>query len=101
MPAGKHTTQSLSETMQALGPWIGWGWQFALTLGVLTWGGHWMDGHFETKVLFTLAGIFLGLAGGFIQLIRMVRNLPKPERHHHGEEHHSDRAHASAGEDKA
>lgn len=57
-----------------------WGWQFALTLGVLAWGGHWLDQHYGTKVVFVLIGLFMGLFGGFYRLFRMVSALPKDKK---------------------
>jgi hypothetical protein len=70
--------KQFADSAQQLGPFLTWGWQFALTLGLLAWFGHWLDGKFDTKVLFVLSGIFLGLTGGFYNLYRMVSNLPKP-----------------------
>jgi hypothetical protein len=74
----KKPLKEFADSAQQLGPFLTWGWQFALTLGFLSWSGHWLDGKFGTKVLFVLAGVFLGLFGGFYNLFRMVSNLPKP-----------------------
>jgi hypothetical protein len=70
--------KQFADSAQHLGPFLTWGGQFALTLGLLSWLGHWLDGKLETKVLFVLLGIFLGLFGGFYNLFRMVSHLPKP-----------------------
>ncbi len=67
-------------TMHELGPFLTWGWQFALTLGFLAWLGHWLDQRWETSVLFLLIGVFLGLFGGFFNLFRMIAKLPKSKR---------------------
>ncbi len=59
---------------------ISWGWQFALTLGVLVWGGHWLDQHYGTRVLFVLIGIMMGLFGGFYRLYRIISSLPQTNK---------------------
>jgi hypothetical protein len=61
-------------------PFLTWGWQFAVMLGFFAWGGHWLDQKFETRILFVLIGIFLGLFGGFYHLYRIVSQLPKQNR---------------------
>ena len=68
------------EEVHLLGPIMSWGWQFALTLGVLTWGGHWADEQLGTKALFVIIGIFMGLFGGFWRLYKIVEALPKPKK---------------------
>ncbi len=68
------------EERSQLMPFLTWGWQFSLTLGFLTWGGHWLDQKLETKFLFVLAGIFMGLFGGFYNLYRIVSQLPKKNK---------------------
>lgn len=40
------------------------GWEFALAVGLLTWGGIWLDGRLGTWVLFTLLGLGLGFGVG-------------------------------------
>ncbi|KAB2881080.1 AtpZ/AtpI family protein [bacterium] len=76
----KKPLKNFADSTRQLGPFMTWGWQFALTLGFLSWFGHWLDEKFETKVLFVLTGVFLGLFGGFYNLYRIVSNLPKPGR---------------------
>jgi len=76
----KKPLKNFADTTHQLGPFLSWGWQFALTLGFLSWFGHWLDEKFETRVLFVLTGVFLGLFGGFYNLYRIVSNLPKPGR---------------------
>jgi hypothetical protein len=74
----KKPLKKFADTAGPLGPFMTWGWQFALTLGFLSWFGHWLDQKFETKVLFVLIGVFMGLIGGFMNLYRMISRLPKP-----------------------
>lgn len=70
--------KKFADTAGQLGPFMTWGWQFAITLGFLAWFGHWLDQKFETKFVFVLIGVFVGLIGGFVNLYRMVSRLPKP-----------------------
>jgi F0F1-type ATP synthase assembly protein I len=46
------------------------GFQFFLAVGLLTAGGIWLDRRLGTVVLFTLLGLALGFAGGFLTLYR-------------------------------
>jgi hypothetical protein len=71
--------QAVSETSHSLWPLLTWGTQFALTLGILAWLGHWLDQKLETKVLFVLIGIFMGLFGGFYRLYQIINKLQKPK----------------------
>lgn len=73
----KKPLKSFADVTHQLGPFMTWGWQFALTLGFLSWFGHWLDEKFATRVLFVLIGVFLGLFGGFYNLYRIVSHLPK------------------------
>jgi len=34
--------------------------------------GYWLDGHFGTKPWFLLAGLILGMIGGFVNFFRLV-----------------------------
>ncbi|GEM_PF-3029675 len=76
--------QSVSDTSRPLIPLLTWGTQFALTLGILAWLGHWLDQELNTKVLFVLIGIFIGLFGGFYRLFQIINKLQKPvNKGHH------------------
>ncbi len=46
------------------------GFQFFLSVGLFTAGGIWLDRRLGTVVLFTLAGLALGFAGGIYELYR-------------------------------
>jgi ATP synthase protein I len=35
--------------------------------------GYWADGHFGTSPWLTLTGVFLGIAGAFYELFRILR----------------------------
>jgi ATP synthase protein I len=62
-----------SANSSALGKYSGIAIQMAAIIGLSTWAGVWLDGHFHTKtpwytISFTLGGIFLAL----YQVIRSV-----------------------------
>ena len=48
------------------------GIQFALTLGVFTFLGFWLDEWLGSQPWFTIGGAFFGFAGGTIKLYRQV-----------------------------
>jgi F0F1-type ATP synthase assembly protein I len=48
------------------------GLQFAASVGLLAWGGHWLDGRLGTTPWFLITGAFLGFAGGFLAIVRAV-----------------------------
>jgi len=50
----------------------GLGVQFAATVGVLAWGGHWLDQRWHTSPLFLLVGVAAGFTGSIVSLIRQV-----------------------------
>ena len=39
---------------------VGIGWYIALCIGGGIFGGIWLDSHFGSSIIFTLAGVFLG-----------------------------------------
>jgi F0F1-type ATP synthase assembly protein I len=51
---------------------VGLGWYVATCIVLGTLGGVWLDRKLELAPLFTLLGIFLGLAAAFVGLYRMV-----------------------------
>jgi F0F1-type ATP synthase assembly protein I len=56
----------------------GVGVQFALTILLLTLAGIWLDGRFDTGVLFTLVFLLLGFAGATFSLVKQVLGSGKP-----------------------
>lgn len=48
-------------------------WQVAVPFMVLTLFGSWLDGRYDTKPLFTIIGLFLGLAGVTVLVYRLVQ----------------------------
>jgi hypothetical protein len=60
-----------------IGLWTA-GVEFAVTIGLLTFGGFWLDGRMGTLPLWTLLGLALGFAMALYRLIRQVR--PKADK---------------------
>lgn len=48
------------------------GLTFAAVVALFTWGGLWLDEKVGTKPLFVLLGVFLGLLGGTIHMLRVL-----------------------------
>jgi hypothetical protein len=54
---------------------VGIGWYIALCIGGGIFGGIWLDSHFGSSIIFTLAGVFLGLVGAALGTYRMIEPL--------------------------
>ena len=48
-------------------------WQVAIPFMVLTLGGNWIDGQQDTEPVFTIIGMFLGLAAATLLVYRIVQ----------------------------
>jgi hypothetical protein len=55
------------------------GLQFAASVGLLAWGGFWLDGRLGTSPWFLMAGASLGFAGSILAIIRAVPP-PRPPK---------------------
>ena len=51
---------------------LGSGLTVVVTVGLFAYGGHLLDGWTGTSPLFLLAGLLLGVTGGFIHLFSVV-----------------------------
>ena len=51
---------------------IGAGLTLAVSVGLLAYGGLWLDGNLDTKPLFLLIGVAWGVIGGTIHLVRVI-----------------------------
>lgn len=58
---------------------VGMGWYVATCIVVGIVGGIWLDNQTNTLPLFTLLGLFLGLAAAFIGIYRMVQETVEDE----------------------
>ncbi len=59
---------------------VGVGWFIGLSIFFGVWGGIWLDTKLESGVIFTLVGLFLGLALAFLGTYRMVLPLIKEQQ---------------------
>ncbi len=55
------------------------GLQFAASVGLAAWGGHWLDGRWGTHPWLLISGAFLGFFGSMIAIVRSVPP-PRPPR---------------------
>jgi tellurite resistance protein TehA-like permease len=58
---------------------IGIGWYIAICIGGSIYGGVLLDKHFDTSIIFTLAGVFLGLVVAALGTYRMIEPLIKEQ----------------------
>jgi len=54
---------------------VGIGWYIALCIGGGIFGGIWLDRHFGSSIIFTLAGVLLGLVMAALGTYRMIEPL--------------------------
>lgn len=59
------------------------GLQFATSVGLLAWGGHWLDDRWGTTPWLLLCGASLGFTGSIIAIIRAVPPARRPPRKPH------------------
>lgn len=62
------------------GPYLTLGLQLAAAVVIFLVVGVWVDGKLGTSPLFTLLGLLLGSAGGFIKFFRTVSQLEQKDR---------------------
>jgi hypothetical protein len=53
------------------------GVEFALTIGLFTAGGYWLDASLDLLPLFTLLGLGVGFAGALWRLVSQVRQADR------------------------
>jgi ABC-type molybdate transport system permease subunit len=66
---------------------IGIGWYIAICIGGSIFGGVLLDRHFGTSIIFTLAGVFLGLVVAALGTYRMIEPLIKEDDNTPGGKH--------------
>ncbi|MFA5760971.1 MAG: AtpZ/AtpI family protein [Dehalococcoidales bacterium] len=57
--------------------YIGVGWYIAISIAGGTLGGLWLDNKFDTKPVFIITGLFIGLIVAFYGVYRMITPLMK------------------------
>ncbi len=62
-----------------VGPYLTLGIQLAAAIIFFFFLGSWVDKQYDTEPTFTLIGIALGTAGGFIKFFKTVMELNKKE----------------------
>ncbi|QJX47077.1 AtpZ/AtpI family protein [Hymenobacter taeanensis] len=74
-PNSRKTTEadSSSDRLRSFARYSGIGIQMLATIGLSTWAGYWLDGHFQTKTpWFTVGLMLLGLFAALYNVIRSV-----------------------------
>lgn len=74
------SARAIAVESKELGRLAGMGMQFALTILVLAFGGHWLDQRLGTLPLFLIVGVSLGFVGGTISMVKRTspRQRPRP-----------------------
>jgi F0F1-type ATP synthase assembly protein I len=59
--------------VQALSSYSYVGIFFGVAVAICLYAGYWLDGRLGTKPWFTLGGVILGVATGFVELYRVSK----------------------------
>ncbi|MFT5049132.1 MAG: ATP synthase protein I [Chlamydiales bacterium] len=70
--AGSSRARELAIQGKEYGRLSGIGMQFALTIVLMAFAGHWLDRRLGTLPLFLILGVLLGFLGGTISMIKRV-----------------------------
>jgi F0F1-type ATP synthase assembly protein I len=79
MPKERDVTRDLAR-------FSGLGVQFAATVGVFAFAGHWLDGRVGSSPAFLIVGVFVGFGLGLYSLIQKVpaatprKGPPSPDK---------------------
>ena len=68
MPAGRTPLRRTNGGDTDLSRYAGVGMQFAATIGVFAFGGHWLDGRLGSDPWLLILGVFVGFALGLVSL---------------------------------
>ena len=55
------------------------GFTFVAAVLLFFFAGYWLDGKIGTQPLFAIIGAFIGAAGGFINLIKIMNQIQRDE----------------------
>lgn len=77
-----ETPSERQRILLQLGRYTGLGLAWALSVLFFLLIGYWLDQRLGTLPLFTIAGAFIGAAGGFISLIRGVTAAGRADDDH-------------------
>lgn len=70
-------SENLAKAYREVAPYLGLGLQLAATVAIMTFGGIWMDGEFDSRPIFTIIFACLGIFAGLYNFIKSVLNPPK------------------------
>ncbi len=73
----KFLSKPVIKTDSKLIEYSGIGVQLSATILVFLFAGIWLDGKFNTKILFTIIFVVIGFIGGFYKLYLTVKELEK------------------------
>ncbi|MBR58897.1 MAG: F0F1 ATP synthase subunit [Myxococcales bacterium] len=73
-PSGRPTEEQRRNRRQAL-RLSTVGLELGVAIGIGGYAGYWMDGRFDTRPVWTLIMLMLGITAGFLNLIRVVNRL--------------------------
>ncbi len=61
--------------LRGAGAFTGVGLTLAISTGLGTWGGYWLDGRWHTFPWLTLVGLFLGMGAGFLEMAQLLKRF--------------------------
>ena len=67
--------KNIAGVLREFGPYLTLGFQLAVAVAVFLLIGIWLDGRFSTSPLWTLVGLAVGIAGGFIKFFKAVSEM--------------------------
>lgn len=76
----KFLSNPLLKTDSKIAQYSGLGITLAVTILLFLWVGKWLDGKFETGVLFTLILTFIGFSAGFYSFYLNVKKLTETDK---------------------
>ena len=77
MPSKPSLQDQSRGMLVAYGRYAALGLQFVVSMCLLGWVGHWVDGKLGTYPLLMILGFFLGAAGSFVSLLSSIPPVQK------------------------
>lgn len=71
----KIDKKSKTDIMREVGPFINFGWQLVITVGLCTLLGWWLDTKFETAPILLIIFAFFGAFAGLYSFLRAIINI--------------------------
>jgi len=57
------------------GAFTGIGLMLAISTGLGTWLGMWLDERWHSSPWLTLVGLFMGMGAGFVEMMRLIKRF--------------------------